>query len=319
MSYIDVFNGDADGLCALLQLRLHDPQDSRLVTGVKRDIQLLEQVEASPGDNITVLDISMEKNHEALLKILNNGASVLYMDHHSTTKIPKHPKLDARIHCAPETCTSLLMHEYVDGAYAEWAVVGAYGDNMDKAADAFAKHHQIDAQHTKSLRKLGRYLNYNSYGVKIEDLHFHPATLYRMLLQYESPMFLLEDDSELYEELERSYHADMACIDGIAPNYQKNHYAVYLLPATDWANRVSGVWGNALSNTYPDRAHAIVTALDNGNYRISVRAPLNNRHGADLVCRSFPTGGGRAAAAGINELPSELLEDFVRHLDSYYL
>ena len=40
---IDVFNGDADGLCALHQLRLAEPlADAQLVTGVKRDIALLD-------------------------------------------------------------------------------------------------------------------------------------------------------------------------------------------------------------------------------------------------------------------------------------
>jgi len=38
MKYIDVFNGDADGICALHQLRLAEPVESTLVTGVKRDI-----------------------------------------------------------------------------------------------------------------------------------------------------------------------------------------------------------------------------------------------------------------------------------------
>ncbi len=33
MQYIDVFNGDADGLCALHQLRLKTPVTSTLVTG----------------------------------------------------------------------------------------------------------------------------------------------------------------------------------------------------------------------------------------------------------------------------------------------
>ena len=46
MAYIDVFNGDADGLCALHQLRLADPQNSTLITGVKRDIDLVKQVQA---------------------------------------------------------------------------------------------------------------------------------------------------------------------------------------------------------------------------------------------------------------------------------
>ncbi|MDQ6977782.1 MAG: acetyltransferase, partial [Ghiorsea sp.] len=41
MKVIDVFNGDADGLCALHQLRLAVPVNSTLMTGVKRDINLL--------------------------------------------------------------------------------------------------------------------------------------------------------------------------------------------------------------------------------------------------------------------------------------
>ena len=34
MTQFDIFNGDADGLCALHQLRLERPLDSVLVTGV---------------------------------------------------------------------------------------------------------------------------------------------------------------------------------------------------------------------------------------------------------------------------------------------
>ena len=41
MTRYDVFNGDADGICSLLQLRLAAPCDAVLVTGVKRDIALL--------------------------------------------------------------------------------------------------------------------------------------------------------------------------------------------------------------------------------------------------------------------------------------
>jgi hypothetical protein len=38
----------------------------------------------------------------------------------------------------------------------------------------------------------------------------------------------------------------------------------------------------------------------------------NKSTGADALCREFPTGGGRAAAAGINHLPQERLVDFAR-------
>ena len=61
MPLIDVFNGDADGLCALHQLRLADPADSELVTGPKRDISLLKRVQARAGDRITVLDLTLAR------------------------------------------------------------------------------------------------------------------------------------------------------------------------------------------------------------------------------------------------------------------
>ena len=57
---IDVFNGDADGICALHQLRLAEPAESGLVTGPKRDIGLLARVTAQAGDRVTVLDIALD-------------------------------------------------------------------------------------------------------------------------------------------------------------------------------------------------------------------------------------------------------------------
>ena len=71
--WIDVFNGDADGICALLQLRLQQPRESLRITGVKRDIALLERVSVSSGDHVTVLDISLAKNQSALQKIARSG------------------------------------------------------------------------------------------------------------------------------------------------------------------------------------------------------------------------------------------------------
>ena len=90
MTNYDVFNGDADGICALQQLRLHSPRNSVLVSGLKRDIDLLSRVQANPGDNITVLDISMERNRAALDQVLEAGASVFYADHHYSGDIPDH-------------------------------------------------------------------------------------------------------------------------------------------------------------------------------------------------------------------------------------
>jgi hypothetical protein len=65
-----------------------------------------------------------------------------------------------------------------------------------------------------------------------------------------------------------------------------------------------------LAREKPDMAHGLIIKNNDGTFRISVRAPLNNRTGADELCRAFPTGGGRAAAAGINSLPHDQLDHF---------
>ena len=85
--HYDVFNGDADGICALLQLRLEEPLVSTRITGIKRDIALLERVHAEPGDTVTVLDISMVKNSDALNQLLAKDVVVDYIDHHAAGKL----------------------------------------------------------------------------------------------------------------------------------------------------------------------------------------------------------------------------------------
>ena len=95
MTNYDVFNGDADGICSLQQLRLHSPKESILITGLKREIDLLSQIKADANDDVTVLDISMDKNRDALDTLLEVGASVFYADHHYAGDIPEHDNLSA--------------------------------------------------------------------------------------------------------------------------------------------------------------------------------------------------------------------------------
>ena len=102
MTYFYAFNGDADGLCALQQLRLSDPRSAALITGVKRDVQLLQRIEATAGDHITVLDISHDSNRSDLLRLLDAGATVLYFDHHYAGPLPSHPLLASHIDQAAE-------------------------------------------------------------------------------------------------------------------------------------------------------------------------------------------------------------------------
>jgi len=81
---------------------------------------------------------------------------------------------------------------------------------------------------------------------------------------------------------------------------------------------VSGVFGNELANRAPNKAHAVLTLNTDSSYLVSLRAPLNNKQGAGDLCVQFETGGGRAAAAGINQLPPEKLGNFIEIVSKYY-
>ena len=115
----------------------------------------------------------------------------------------------------------------------------------------------------------------------------------------------------IYEKLLTGYAADMTQAQHIKPEYRTEAIGVYILPDEAWARRISGVFGNELANQNPARAHAVLSYNAQGGYQISVRSPLINNSGADELCSSFPTGGGRKSAAGINHLPLDELSLFI--------
>ena len=309
--YFDVFNGDADGICALHQLRLAQPLDATLISGVKRDIALLAQVSATAGDEITVLDIAMSKNHAALVALLEAGAHVRYFDHHIPGDIPQHPHLDAHIDTDANVCTSLLVNRYLGGSQLIWAVVAAFGDNMAGAARAAAAPLNLSEAQLDDLRSLGECINYNGYGDALADLFYAPVTLYRIVHGYADPFELIQAEPA-YRVLRDGYAEDMARAQAVAPIQVRSSGAVYLLPDAAWSRRVSGVFGNRLATGHPERAHAVLTHKPGGGYVVSVRSPQATKTGADVLCSSFATGGGRRAAAGINHLPEADLDEFVK-------
>ncbi len=316
MNY-DLFNGDADGICALLQLRKVEPREATLITGVKRDINLLGQVEAVAGDNITVLDVSMDKNKGALDAALTAGATVFYVDHHFPGDIPEHANLTAIINEAPDVCTAVLVNGYLKGVQVEWAITGAFGDNLKNTARTLAQSASISAQELDELEALGTYINYNGYGPAIEDLHFDPKALYLKLYAAEGPLDFVHHSPD-FQQLSTGYREDMAQAAALSPTHSSATGAVYMLPNEAWARRVSGVYSNDLATDNPGRAHAVLTVKDNGNYLVSVRAPMSNKQGAADLCMQFPTGGGRAGAAGINDLPADSLDAFVAAFGQAY-
>jgi hypothetical protein len=311
MEFFDIFNGDADGICALQQLRLDNPRpDAHLITGVKRDIRLLDKITGIRDSDITVLDVSMDRNSEALSLLLQQGNTVFYADHHFSGDIPISTALQAHIDPSPTTCTSLIIDQFLKGKYRSWAVVGAFGDNLDEAAATAALPLQLTSGELTNLQETGILLNYNGYGASLEDLFFAPDQLFRHVQQFENPL-TFHAQSPVLQTLRQGYRDDMERAETATPIQEDSAGRVFELPGEAWSRRVAGVFSNTLARQKPNLAHALLMANDDGSLRISVRAPLNNRCGAEILCRQFPTGGGRAAAAGINHLPQQQKDAFL--------
>ncbi len=307
MANFDVFNGDADGIISLVQLRRADPREAQLVTGRKRDIVLLGRVKASKGDNVTVLDISMRSNADDLRRILKAGAKVFYADHHNAGEIPDHPNLQAVIDTSPEICTAMLIDMCLEGDYRAWAVTAAFGDNFPKFARKKAAGLRLPLD---KLERLGMLVNYNGYGGTVADLHYHPADLFRHLASYDTPMEFLADKQDVFDTLDAGYEDDLIMAKNSKVINRSDAGLVIGLEDNAASRRISGVFGNQLAQDNPKRAHAILTA-QKGGYLVSIRAPLSKRSGADTLALKFETGGGRAAAAGINHLPTGELDRFI--------
>jgi hypothetical protein len=207
----------------------------------------------------------------------------------------------------------MIVDRYLEGRRRVWAVVAAFGDNLDASARALAQELKLDRAQLEALRALGENIAYNAYGESESDLIAHPAELYRTVSRYADPFRLIADEP-LLARIDEARRGDLARARDLEPQYRLACAIVYVLPNQPWSRRVRGVFGNEVANRYPDVAHAILTEDARGDYVVSVRAPRSAPTGADALCRSFPTGGGRAAAAGINHLPRDALPAFVRSL-----
>ncbi|WP_434034240.1 acetyltransferase [Cupriavidus sp. a3] len=308
------FNGDADGLCALQQLRLArrlHPGDATLVTGVKRDIRLLERIDACAGDTVTALDISLEQNRDGLLRLLAAGAQVDYFDHHHAGELPSHAGLGAHIDESAAVCTSILVDRHLDGLHRRWAITAAFGDNLGDVARAMAAQARLDARETLMLERLGTCLNYNAYGECVADLHCDPAELAQHMLPFADPLEFAAQCAT-YALLCDGYEDDMAQARRLSPVHEVPGAALLVLPDAPWARRAIGVLANELVRGRPGDAIGLLSPKSGGGFAVSVRVPAHSITGAADFCRAFETGGGRRLAGGINHLPDAEVERFTR-------
>jgi hypothetical protein len=311
------FNGDADGLCALQQLRLTDNKPATLVTGVKRDIKLLDRVGATQDDEVIVLDISLDSNRSGLVKLLDQGVHVRYFDHHHAGELPKHDTFRPHIDTAADVCTSLLVDRHIEGTHRAWAVTAAFGDSLKQVGRFFASRMGLSAEATKRLEQLGIALNYNAYGEHLDDLHFDPAALAEAMLPYSDPLEFA-NTSDVYQRLWAGYEDDMSQARSLKPERQVPGATLLILPDAAWARRAIGVLANDLMHALPNSSIAILSPRSAGGYTVSLRVCKAASVGAGEFCSQFATGGGRRGAGGVNELPDADVDHFVARFEECF-
>ena len=93
---------------------------------------------------------------------------------------------------------------------------------------------------------------------------------------------------------------------------------IFIFPNEAWCRRVCGTFINKLAREEPYLAHSLLVERQDGTFQISVRAPLVKPYGAEKLCIKF-AGGGRAMAAGINDLAPEEVELFFEAFEKQFV
>lgn len=313
----DVFNGDADGIWALHQLRLYTPAQAELVTGVKCDLELLRRVPDGAGAYIAVLDISHDSNAAEQHRRAAPPAR-RRLDHHSAYSTFAHPALTLHCDADAAVCTSILVDRQLGGRHPPWAVAAAFGDNLTEPARRLAQGLGLHDEPVAALTRLSEVFNYNAYGESVADLHLDPPALYLSLAGYADPFDFIAD-SAAYRRLSAAYREDCAQMHMLRPYWERGGSAVYLLPPTRWARRISGVLANRLAAQHNGSSFAVLNERSDGNYLVSVRSGTPSALNACALCQRFDTGGGRKAAAGINRLPAQDLDRFIACFQNYFV
>lgn len=327
MADYDVFNGDADGLCALHQLRLEEPREATLVTGPKRDIALLGRVAAvlagradAARSRVRVLDISLARNRAALIALLEAGVQVTWFDHHEPGEIPDHPLLEARIDTDPAVCTSILVDRALGGLHRRWAVCAAFGDGMPGAAIALARElppaTRLDESGLRALRRIGEALNYNAYAADTGTAVESAESIYGRMEGLRDPLALA--DWPLIASLERMSLDDLAESLGSGPVVDRPQAAAWILPATLAARRARGLIAQHLRAANPQRAILIVAPDGRGRADISIRCVGAPGRSASGLAARFDGGGGRAGAAGIDRIPVARVDEVLAAFQTWY-
>jgi nanoRNase/pAp phosphatase (c-di-AMP/oligoRNAs hydrolase) len=281
------YNGDADGICSMVQWGLVYGIEGHRVTGVKRDIELLERVNPNPDDEIIVMDISLARNHARAVVLSSQGFDITWFDHHLAGE--PIDGITTNIDTSANVCTARIVEKFL-GVESDWAQVALHGDGLSVHSSK------------PRFKELGELLNYNGYGADLSDLHFHPDDLLLLCLEAKTPQNFM--DTQAFMTLKNGFESDLSNAKNIEPI---NGY--YLLPNEAWARRVVGVMAHRI-NESGDGPHVI--AIDKGE---TLQVSIRGSEGIGELCKMFG-GGGRATAGGIDALPKSEITALMKEVNS---
>ena len=281
------YNGDADGICSMVQWGLVHGIEGTRITGVKRDIELLKRVHPDLDDEIIVMDISLSRNYSRAKELTDQGFAITWFDHHLEGEPIE--SLNAHIDTSSDVCTAIIVEKFL-GQESEWAQVALHGDGLS--------HHSTKPE----LKELGELLNYNGYGADLSDLHFHPDELMLLCMQSKTPQEFMTTPA--FTKLKQGFANDIS-----NANQIDKIDGYYLLPNEAWARRVVGVMAHRINEA---SAGPHVIAIDKGD---TLQISMRGRNGIGDLCAKF-NGGGRATAGGIDALPKGEIRALMNEVNS---
>ena len=296
------YNGDADGICSMVQWGLVHGIEGKRITGVKRDIELLDRVQAVQGDEVIVMDISLARNHDRATALIESEIPVTWFDHHLAGE--EIIGLNSFIDTSKDVCTAYivnrhlapsLQHGLLPASLYDWAVTALYGDGLGQSPFT-------DEEVNLELSELGELLNYNGYGATLDDLHFHPDELMQLCLAAKTPQDFVQ--TEAFQRLRDGFNSDMSNTEEI-----ELVNGIHMLPNEAWARRVVGVFAHRLNS---ESAGPHVIAIDKGE---TLQISIRGSEGIGELCAKFG-GGGRATAGGIDALPKGEIPDLMNVINA---
>lgn len=308
--HYDVFSGGADGLCSLQQLRLFQPLPGLLLTGPKDDVELLRKVPLARGDSVTVLGIPAAPNRADLDLLLEAGVQVDWFDHHAWNALPRHPLLHPWMDATPGTCTSVIVDRRIGGRHRPWAVVGAFGEQLDVLARTLAAAAgRTDAAELQKLRAFGEALEYNArWALSDADLLVAPGTVYQAMRRYRDPLRFV-DEQPLPRVLLEHRASDLRLARSLARVEARPGAAVHRLPDHGWARRAHESYARELGVQAPLLAHAVL-APANHAWLVATAAPAQRRAAVRELLRRFTGSDGRLDGAQLQAFVDAFLQAF---------